>query len=121
MDPVCDPEFQLQRRATPRGEVLSVAGVLDAATISALRQALLATIDASPAVLVIDLTEVAFIDSEGLGTLVAAAKRAETAGVNLRLVTPESQVCRVLQITGLIRMLPVYETLEAALGTWGDS
>ncbi len=65
--------------------------------------------------LVIDLAELDFICSLGLGSLVAAYLRAQRAGVLLRLVAPRPAVMEVLEITKLHTLLPVYDSVEQAL------
>ncbi|MDP9018785.1 MAG: STAS domain-containing protein [Candidatus Eremiobacteraeota bacterium] len=66
--------------------------------------------------LVVDLTQVTFIDSAGLTVLIDAHKRATRSGGEVRLVVQEDQqVYRILQITGLTRMFKIFSTEAAAL------
>ena len=64
---------------------------------------------------VVDLEAVDFIDSAGLGVLVAGLKRARTRGGALALVATGLSVTKVLEITGLHRIIDVHETREEAL------
>src|SRR2546423_81679 len=57
--------------------------------------------------LVVDLTELTFVDSSGLGILVACWRRAEAAGVEFRLEHPNKDVAMTLHITGLDQILPI--------------
>jgi anti-anti-sigma factor len=50
---------------------------------------------------VLDLTEVTFIDSAGLGALLAVRERASQAGVDLAIARVSDRVQRVLEATGL--------------------
>lgn len=50
---------------------------------------------------VVNLAELEFIDSSGLGVLVGALKRFEAAGYHLTLRSPTSAIRRVFSITGL--------------------
>lgn len=66
-------------------------------------------------VVVIDLSETEFIDSSGLGALVACLKTARQAGGDLRLAAPSEQVTMVLGLTNLDRVLRPRATVEEAL------
>jgi anti-sigma B factor antagonist len=57
--------------------------------------------------LVIDLASLAFVDSSGLGVLVACWRRSEAAGVAFQLVNPTEDVSMTLEITGLDQILPI--------------
>ena len=51
--------------------------------------------------LVLDLTEVSFIDSTALGTILKAAAQLDEAGTSLAVVAPEGPVRRLLEMTNL--------------------
>jgi anti-sigma B factor antagonist len=55
----------------------------------------------------IELSGLAFVDSSGLGTLVACWRRAQAAGVEFRLLDPTEDVTMTLHITGLDQILPI--------------
>jgi anti-sigma B factor antagonist len=65
--------------------------------------------------LVADLTGTQFCDSSGLHTLLAAHKRAQAEGGEVRLVIPGTAVLRVFAIMGADRMIPNFTSLEEAL------
>ena len=66
--------------AWPRVTVVAPKGDLDMAVADELRRTLTALIDGKQTQLVIDLAQVLYIDSSGLGALVAAMKHARGAG-----------------------------------------
>ena|SRR3712207_5522341 len=68
--------------------------------------------------LVIDLSETAFMDSSGLGALIAGLKRARQFGGDLRIAAPTEQVRTVLRLTNLDRILKPYDDVEAATDGW---
>lgn len=85
--------------------VVDVRGTLDAATVDALRDALLNTLAAQrPAGMVVDLTYVTFMDSMGIGTLVAGHNAAREVGTTFVLRNPSEFVHRQLRVTGLAEM-----------------
>ncbi len=98
-DPV---ENQLSVSATPaEGHTLVVvSGEVDAATSDALRAAIFDVIEGGQPHVVVDMSEVVFIDSSGLRVLIGSYKAAETAGGSLRVGSPSDAVVRLLEITG---------------------
>ena len=68
--------------------------------------------------LVIDLSETAFMDSSGLGALIAGLKRARQMGGDLRIAAPNDQVRTVLKLTNLDRILKPYDDVDAATHGW---
>jgi anti-sigma B factor antagonist len=66
--------------------------------------------------LVLDLSEVEFIDSAGFGTLMGAGRKAVERGGVVVLAAPKKSVERALRISALDRFLVVAESVEAALG-----
>src|SRR5690349_21259965 len=64
---------------------------------------------------VADLSRTQFCDSSGLHTLLAAHKRATTAGGDMLLVIPGNAVLRVFTITGVDHIIPNVSRLEEAL------
>jgi anti-sigma B factor antagonist len=65
--------------------------------------------------LVADLTQTRFCDSAGIAVLVRAWRRAGVLGTSLRVVAPDGQVLRILQVLGAAQLLGVYPSLEDAL------
>lgn len=65
--------------------------------------------------LIVDLKQVPFIDSSGLGALIGGLKAARLAGGDLRLACVGEQARVVLQLTTLDRVLRPYVTVEEAL------
>nr|WP_244993792.1 STAS domain-containing protein [Actinomadura coerulea] len=70
--------------------------------------------------LVLDLTDLEFMDSGGLSVIVACYKAATAAGGSLVLAGPRPIVRRALEITGLHRRIPVKRTLQEALAVEPD-
>ncbi len=98
-------------------QVLRVAGEIDMATAPRFRQKLMEVMDNVSSNVVLDLCEVSFIDSTGLGVLIGASKRARTAGGDIRLVQGSSRLAELLEITRLNRVMHVFESVEQATQT----
>ncbi len=95
--------------------VVDVRGTLDAATVDALRQALLSTLQTQrPATMIVDLTFVTFMDSMGIGALVTGYNAARETGSRFVLRNPSEFVHRQLRVTGLTEMFGLPATKESA-------
>jgi anti-sigma B factor antagonist len=99
----------------PDGKLLAARGELDIATVPRLRERLDAAIDAGAKRLVLDLTDVAFMDSVAMAAIIHARTRLGDAG-RLAVVIPSGSYPRlVLEIAGLPRCLDLYEAREQAV------
>jgi anti-anti-sigma factor len=107
-------KLRLDRRSDEVA-VVRLAGQLDLFAAADVKQRLVAAVDGGHRRLVLDLAEVSFIDSSGLGTLIGALKAARQAGGDLRIARPAEQTRVVLELTTLDRVLHPYATVEAAL------
>ena len=97
--------------------VLRVHGELDIATIHCLDEQLgRAEADVTPpAPVVLDLTGVTFMGSAGLASLVRHRDRCAEHGSALRLVAPNREVLRPIQLTGMDEELVTFATVDDAL------
>lgn len=89
--------------------VLRVSGEVDMATGPQLRQEIVGQIAAGAVDLVIDLSEVDFIDSTGLGVLIGGLKRTRGQGGDLRVSGVHGHVRQVFDLTGLGDVLTVID------------
>lgn len=85
--------------------VLTLAGELSLAEAQVLEQKLGEVLASADSTIIVDLTDVAFIDSTGLSVLVRAHQQASEAGVQLGVVNPRAQAKRLLSLTGLAERL----------------
>jgi anti-sigma B factor antagonist len=93
-----------------------VAGELDQATVPELQETLVPVMDDASQSLLVDLTECEFIDSSGLAALVAARERLTTSnGRSFAVCCPDTQVRRLLELTGLDRAMGLVESREQAI------
>ena len=84
-----------------------LTGELDISTAPRLEEALLRAEADGPALLVIDLSELGFMDSTGLRLLIGADGRAREAGRRLVLIQGNEMVQRVLRLTRLDERLEI--------------
>lgn len=94
--------------------VVTVAGELDAATAPELRERLHSLLDAGCAWLLLDLRQLEYIDSEGLGLLIGAARRACETGGDLALICDRPNVLRVFDVSGTRELLNLRQQEQQA-------
>ncbi len=95
--------------------VVTAPEEIDVTNAGMLRSALLTAAANGHGTLVVDMTQTLFCDSSGLHTLIAAHKRAEAEGHEVRLVIPGTAVLRVFALTGMDRVIPNFASLAEAL------
>ena len=89
------------------GDTVTVAlhGEVDVLTVDQVRMALGEALAARPRQIVVDLAELSFIDSTGLGALVFGFQRARDAAIQFRLARPSRGVRQVLVLSGLLEVV----------------
>jgi len=104
----------MQIATTPGSDryVITVSGEVDLATSPDLDDAIIAALDSGAGSLVVDLTDVSFMDSSGLGVIVRGLKRCREADKDLDLVITNERVLKVFGITGLDQVIPIHDSLE---------
>ena len=107
-------DLELRTQTESGWGVLEVKGEVDLYTSPQLKDKVNELIEDGQTRLVINLTDVGFMDSSGLGVLVTALKRAKEHEGSLALVCPEGSVHKVLTITGLDRVFPIYGSVAEA-------
>jgi anti-sigma B factor antagonist len=97
--------------------VLVVRGEIDIATIGRLRDAVEEALDAPEDIpVVVDLAQVDFLASAGIGILLAVTRAAGERGRPLRIVVGDNRaVLRPLQVAGVDQVLELYTSLDDAI------
>ena len=113
-------ELSITVDTQPHHTVLWVWGKIMFDTQEPLGTALTVALKVPEPRIVVDLHEVVLCDSSGLQLLIDAHRQAVAAGGWLRLCRPRGLVERVLQITNLAEILPVYRSLDTAVSDPGS-
>jgi anti-anti-sigma factor len=108
MDKTVDGKVAVLR---PTGRINMVAAPAMKATIEE-------TVAAGQSRIVVDLSSTTFVDSSGLGALIAGLKTARQADGDLRLAEVPEQVMTVLRLTNLDRVLRAHSTVADASRDW---
>ncbi|GLX99410.1 STAS domain-containing protein [Herbidospora sp. NBRC 101105] len=93
--------------ATMTPTVVHLSGDIDISTTAGLRRRILAALDESLEVLVVDMGAVTFCDAAGLGMLLRTQRQAEARGMTLALTRLTPQMTRLLDITELRDRFPI--------------
>lgn len=94
--------------------VLKLVGKLNMVSAPHLREVITSAVIAGNSRVAIDLTDVDFMDSSGLGALINGLKSTRQLGGDLRIASPTEQVQLVLELTNIDRVLKTYENAETA-------
>lgn len=86
---------------------VALHGEVDVLTVDQVRVALSEAIAGRPEQIVVDLADLSFIDSTGLGALIFGFQRARDAGIAFRLARPSTNVHQVLVLSGLLEVVEV--------------
>lgn len=108
----------MELSVTKHGEaavpVVGVSGEVDVYAAPALRERLTEELADGRSV-VVDLTEVGFLDSTGLGALVAARTSAAERGASLPLVCTHQRILKLFTITGLDGVFTIHDSVDQAV------
>jgi len=104
--------LEIHVEATEKYTLCRPVGELDAYTVGQFRETLVEL--ATKPRLLIDLSEVPFMDSAGLGALIGGIRRAREAEGDVSVACSRPTLTRLLHTTGFDRIVPVTETLDAA-------
>lgn len=95
-------------------EVVSPVGDLDLHTVPALRQCLDDVQARGRNSIIVDLTNVDFLDSSALGLLVNVQRQLAEAGGSLQVACPQPHVQKVFRITRLAEVIPIHDSIDEA-------
>lgn len=113
--PPSGEDFQFDVEQHGEAAVVKLAGSIHMNVCERLQTELLKLIDRPTRKVVLDLSQLTFICSLGLGALVAAHLRSRHHRGAVRLVAPEPSIRNLLEITKLVKIFPPYDSVEVAL------
>lgn len=97
--------------------IVRVAGEIDVFTAPSFKSAVSRAIESKAGDLIIDLTDVGYMDSSGFGTLLSATKRIKPVGGSVILVGCSEAIERMLNITHLDTIFAVCSNLDEAMAS----
>jgi len=107
----------LHLKVDHRGDaiVAKLSGSAHMEDTSELQDKLVALVDEHPKQLIIDLTDLNFISSVGLGGIIAAHLRSRHNKGVVKLVSPQSTIMDLLEVTRLTKLFDIYDSVDSAL------
>lgn len=109
--------MKVTTHSTKRALFVRIDGELDLHTVPMFKESVVSALEATPGLstVVVVLSEVTFIDSSGLGALLGQYRSLMSRGGQLILVDPRPQVQRVLQFSGLLKVIDMVDSEAKAL------
>jgi anti-sigma B factor antagonist len=99
---------------------INLSGRLDIAGVKDIEVPLAEMVAVADKAVIVDITEVGYLASTGIRALLLAAKDAGKRGKWFAVLHPEQNVAKVLNTTGIDRIIPVHETLPQALAAFAS-
>ena len=107
-------ELGIDVRRVDSAAVVDVKGEIDVYTAPKLREKLIELVSEGTYQVVVNLEDVDFLDSTGLGVLVGALKRVKAHDGSLSLVCTQDKILKIFKITGLTKVFPIHDSVEQA-------
>ena len=99
--------------------ILAIEGEVDVYTSPQLKQDITQLAEKGVKHLIINLSQVEYLDSTGLGVLIGGLKRLRENEGNMALVGPGMRISRIFEITGLDKIFDIYPSEEEAAAKEG--
>ncbi len=93
-------------------KIISVSGEVDLYNVSELKKALFSITDGSYKSVVVDMKNVNYMDSSGIGALVAGQKKMHAHSGKFALMNIHDDVLNILKLATLDRFFKIYENEE---------
>lgn len=115
MDGTLPVDLTVTRRQEDGRTILHLVGEIDVSTAPRVRDELSRVIADGSHDLIVDLSDVPFLDSTGLGVLVGRLKAVRLVDGDLVLAGAQERTLRNFKITGLDKVFHLYDSVDAAL------
>ena len=109
-----DKPFNLKVERSPSDAVVRLSGSCTMLVASQLGETLLRLVSESVRLIIIDMTELDFIESTGLGGIVAGYLRLRRMQGELRIVGPRPAIRQLLELTRLTQLFTIHDSVESA-------
>jgi anti-anti-sigma factor len=111
-------DIQSERRQ--ESLIIALAGSLDALTAGQVQDSIKTQFEGGQQQLVLDLSQVDFMSSSGVRLLLELLKTSRTMGGDLRLAAAQPGIERTLDVSGLLRVLKAYPSVEEAVNSFSS-
>ncbi len=97
--------------------LVTLEGEIDFSVVPEMREAIDEAVASGPERLLIDLSAVLFIASDGLGVLIEAQRSADASGRKLDLIKPQGHILDILKTTQLTKLFHIHENIDEAINS----
>jgi anti-sigma B factor antagonist len=108
--------FRIEVTTQPDGALVRLIGSCSMEHALELTERLICLASELHPLVVLDMSELDFIESSGLGGIIAAYLRCRKRNADLRLVAPKPAIQRILRLTRLTDLFSIYDSAEQAFG-----
>ena len=108
-------DLTLTTREADGKTIVAVGGEIDVYTAPKLRDKITELVAGGAYDLVVDMQEVEFLDSTGLGVLVGGLKKVRAHSGSLQLVCNQDRLLKIFRITGLAKVFVIHDSPDEAL------
>ena len=112
-----DRSLQMDVRRVGSAVVIAVRGSASMVDAPRLGEELQRLADRPHTTIILDLTDLNFIGAEGIDALLLARERLNVQQGQIRLVHPNKEIRRILELTRLTKIFPIFDSIEEALKT----
>ena len=100
--------------------IINIEGDLDHYTANTIRKKIDAELNKNPInLLILDLSTLDFMDSSGIGLILGRYKLINSLGGKLSIVKPNENIYKIINMSGLHKILSIYNTVEEAMNERG--
>ena len=118
-------KFRLVESTVRAGDLdvcrIKIDGYLDSSTFPQLQDHLNRLLEENRKNCVLDLKDLDYISSAGLGVLMSILRQVQESGGDLKIVNMSEKIQRVFNLLGFSRMMRVYHSEQEALDAFGES
>ena len=107
--------MQTKERQVPNGVVLELAGDLTYANREQFKTAVEAIRQKGCRHLILNMAEVRFVDSSGLGLLALVSQNFKLSQAKVSMLKPQSYVREIMSLANIQKLIPVYDNEQDAL------
>ena len=105
----------LEVAAFPTHTVIAASGYLDVSTSPRLREKIVEVAATEPALVIVDLGPIEFIDSSALGVILHGWKVLQAQGSDLVVVSPQHRITKLFEVTALNLSIKLYASTAEAV------
>ncbi len=107
-------DIKVETKQIKNSHIISVQGEIDVYTSPRVKETINELIEKENYNLIINLEEVRYIDSTGLGVLIGALKKVREHNGSINLICTNPQIKKIFNITGLVKIFGIFKNEEEA-------